>query len=79
MKGIIKKIDDDRGFGFITVEGQKDIFFHATDCTQENFKSMKAGDTVSFDMGDSDKGPKAINVMLVEDMGQEEEDMAEAA
>lgn len=64
MQGVIKKLDD-RGFGFITVEGMKDIFFHANDCPEENFKDMQEGDTVSFETAESDKGPKAINVTLV--------------
>ncbi len=63
MKGIIKKLDD-RGFGFITIEGQKDIFFHANDCSEGNFKDMHEGDAVSFETASSEKGPKAINVML---------------
>ena len=41
-----------------------DIFFHANDCPNEDFKSMHEGDTVSFDTADSDKGPKAVNVSL---------------
>lgn len=61
MKGIIKKIDE-RGFCFITVEGQKDIFAHANDFSNGDFKSMKEGDTVSFETAQSEKGPKAINV-----------------
>ncbi|OIP81841.1 cold-shock protein [Candidatus Peregrinibacteria bacterium CG22_combo_CG10-13_8_21_14_all_44_10] len=64
MEGVIKKLDD-RGFGFITAEGMKDIFFHANDCTDRNFTDMKEGDTVSFEKGESEKGPKAINVKLV--------------
>lgn len=64
MEGVIKKLDD-RGFGFITAEGMKDIFFHANDCTDGNFMDMKEGDTVSFEKGESEKGPKAINVKLV--------------
>ena len=63
MKGIIKKLDD-RGFGFILVEGSKDIFFHANDCPDANFKDMHEGDEVSFDTAESDKGPKAVNVVL---------------
>lgn len=63
MKGIIKKLDD-RGFGFITLEGKKDIFFHANDCSEGNFKDMHEGDAVSFETASSEKGPKAINVML---------------
>lgn len=63
MKGVIKKTDE-RGFGFIKIEGGKDVFFHANDCSARNFKEMKEGDTVSFETEDSDKGPKAVNVSL---------------
>lgn len=66
MKGIIKKLDE-KGFGFITVEGRKDIFFHANDCSEGNFKDMQQGDAVSFETAESEKGPKAVNVVL--DMG----------
>ncbi len=78
MKGIIKKIED-RGFGFITVEGSKDLFFHSTDCSEGNFKSMREGDAVSFETAESEKGPKAVKVVLDKgasddsDMDSEEE------
>lgn len=65
MKGIIKKLNSEKGFGFITIEEGKDIFFHANDCTESNFMDMQEGDEVSFETAESDKGPKAINVMLV--------------
>lgn len=64
MKGIIKRLNE-KGFGFITPEGQdKDVFFHANDCPDGNFKTMQEGQAVTFDMGESPKGPKATNVML---------------
>lgn len=69
MKGIIKKLDE-KGYGFITIEGRKDIFFHANDCTESNFKDMKQGDAVSFETAESEKGPKAVNVMLDRGMDQ---------
>ncbi len=68
MKGIIKKLDE-KGFGFISVEGRKDIFFHANDCSEGNFKDMNQGDMVSFETAESEKGPKAVNVVL--DMGMD--------
>jgi CspA family cold shock protein len=78
MKGIIKKLDE-KGYGFITMEGKKDIFFHANDCSAGNFKEMKQGDAVTFETEESDKGPKAVNVSLDNGMEMESESEAEAA
>ena len=73
MKGIIKKLDE-RKFGFITVDGGTDYFFHSNEC--ENFDGLKEGDSVTFDTADSDKGPKAVNVKL--DSGSAPEEAAPA-
>lgn len=75
MKGIIKKLDD-RGFGFIKIEGGKDIFFHANDCSESNFKDMHEGDAVSFETASSDKGPKAVNVVLDNGAANNEDNFA---
>lgn len=67
MKGIIKKLND-KGFGFIAIEGRKDIFFHANDCVAGNFKDLQEGMTVSFETAESDKGPKAVKVVVEDGM-----------
>lgn len=62
MTGVIKK-KTDKGFGFITVQGQdKDLFFHSKSLVGVTFDELHEGDTVSFEMEDSPKGPNAVNV-----------------
>ena len=62
MTGTIKKLTD-KGFGFITVEGQeKDLFFHSKSLVDVQYADLHEGDAVSFDVEDSPKGPNAVNV-----------------
>jgi cold shock protein len=62
MTGQIKRLTD-KGFGFITPEGQeKDIFFHMSSLVDVAFDELRVGENVSFDIEESDKGPRAINV-----------------
>jgi CspA family cold shock protein len=65
MIGTIKTILVEKNFGFITPEdGSKDVFFHATSLAGVEFSALKQGDKVSFDVEQSDKGPRAINVAV---------------
>jgi CspA family cold shock protein len=62
MNGVIKK-KTDKGFGFITVAGQdKDLFFHSKSLVGVTFEELNEGDTVSFEVEESPKGPNAVNV-----------------
>jgi len=62
MKGTIKKLTD-QGFGFITYEGaEKDLFFHSNELKDVQFNELKEGDVVTFEIGESPKGPNATNV-----------------
>jgi len=62
MTGTIKTLTD-RGFGFISREGEtKDLFFHSKDLQGVTFDELKQGETVSFDVQQGDKGPSAVNV-----------------
>ncbi len=63
MKGTIKKLVSDRGFGFIAREGEaKDLFFHSKELKGVTFEELKEGDTLTFDVAEGEKGPSATNV-----------------
>ncbi len=64
MNGTIKT-KTDRGFGFISREGEtKDLFFHSKDLVDVTFDALQVGAAVTFDVVDGEKGPSAKNVKL---------------
>ena len=64
-KGTVKWFNDSKGFGFIASEGS-DYFVHFKEIQGQGFKSLKEGDRVSFEPGQSPKGPVAKNVVIQE-------------
>jgi len=66
MNGTIKRLNAEKGFGFITPDGgDKDVFFHSSSLVGVTFDQLKEGDKVTFDTEESDKGPRATNVNRV--------------
>ncbi|MFC1598660.1 cold-shock protein [Patescibacteria group bacterium] len=63
MTGKIKRLTD-KGFGFITDDDnpEKDLFFHSSSLQGVEFNELQEGDAVTFDIEDSEKGPRAANV-----------------
>ena len=62
-EGTVKWFNDTKGFGFISCEDGSDACVHHTSIQGNGFKSLAEGDSVSFDIEDGPKGPKAVNVV----------------
>ncbi len=61
--GTVKWFNDRKGFGFIKVEGEQDVFVHYSALQGEGFKTLKEGESVEFDLVEGAKGPQAANVV----------------
>jgi cold shock protein len=65
--GTVKWFSDEKGFGFVTPdEGGKDLFVHHTGINGNGFRTLAEGARVSYDAENGDKGPKAVNVTVIE-------------
>jgi len=60
MNGTVKFFNNLKGFGFITAEDGKDYFVHQTGLKEG--VTLRDNDSVTFDIAQGDKGPKAVNV-----------------
>ena len=49
MQGQVKWFDSRKGFGFIELEGQKDIFVHFSEIQSEGYKTLRDGEKVEFE------------------------------
>ena len=64
-QGTIKRLTD-RGFGFISREGNdKDLFFHSKELQGVAFEDLKEGDKVQFEVAEGQKGQNAVNVSKI--------------
>jgi CspA family cold shock protein len=64
--GVVKWFNDDKGFGFITPDdGGKDAFVHYSAIQNDGFRSLAEGARVTYELGESPKGPQATNVRVV--------------
>lgn len=60
--GTIARLTD-KGFGFIKRENEaKDLFFHSNELLNVKFEELHEGDSVTFEVADSPKGPNAVKV-----------------
>jgi cold shock protein len=62
--GTVKWFNDEKGFGFIAVEGQPDVFVHYSEIQSTGRRTLVEGQVVTFDMEAGERGPMAKHVVL---------------
>jgi cold shock protein len=60
--GTVKWFNAEKGFGFISVEGEDDVFVHFSAINSDGFKTLEEGQEVTFEVVQGAKGPQASNV-----------------
>lgn len=63
MKGTIKMFNKEKGFGFINAEDGSAVFFHYSSLVMDGFKTIAPGEQVEFTLEQSDRGPRAANIV----------------
>lgn len=61
-QGTVKWFNSEKGFGFIEVEGENDVFVHFSAIQGEGFKTLDEGQKVEFEVVDGNRGPQVANV-----------------
>lgn len=65
VEGVIKWFNEKKGFGFIQQDNGPDVFVHYSSIMSNGFKTLTEGQRVQFDIEEGNKGPKAINVVMI--------------
>ena len=60
--GTVKWFNAEKGYGFISIQGEDDVFVHFSAINSEGFKTLEEGQEVQFEVVQGAKGPQAANV-----------------
>jgi CspA family cold shock protein len=64
-QGTVKWFNPDKGYGFIAVDGGKDVFVHFSAIQSDGYRSLEEGQRVEFEITQSDRGQQAEKVIVV--------------
>jgi CspA family cold shock protein len=65
VTGTVKWFSAEKGYGFISVEGGKDVFVHYSAIQSDGFRSLQEGQQVQFEVVEGRRGPQAANVTIL--------------
>lgn len=60
--GTVKWFNAEKGFGFISIEGEDDVFVHFSAIEMDGFKTLDEGQEVQFEVVQGERGPQAAHV-----------------
>ncbi|RSK27320.1 cold-shock protein [Bacillus sp. HMF5848] len=63
QNGKVKWFNNEKGYGFIEVDGGDDVFVHYSAIQGDGYKSLEEGQEVSFEIVEGNRGPQAANVV----------------
>ena len=63
--GTVKFFNNEKGYGFISREGEDDVFVHFSNIQGSGYKTLDEGQAVEFDVAPGRKGEEAQNVRVV--------------
>ena len=63
--GTVKWFNAEKGYGFISIDGEDDVFVHYSAIKADGFKTLEEGQQVQFEIVQGGKGPQAANVARV--------------
>ncbi len=64
-RGTVKWFNDHKGYGFITAEGQQDVYVHFSSIEGSGFRTLHEGEQVEFEIRSSERGHEAAHVHKV--------------
>jgi len=60
--GTVKWFNGEKGYGFISVDGEDDVFVHFSAIQTEGYKTLEEGQKVQFEVVQGPRGSQAANV-----------------
>lgn len=66
MTGKVKNFNKEKGYGFIKTDEGKDVFFHYSELKMEGFKTVEPNKSVEFEVIETEKGQRAVNITIID-------------
>lgn len=66
IQGTVKWFNNAKGYGFISQTNGEDVFVHYKSIVGEGYKTLKEQDKVEFEISQTEKGPQAEEVKIIE-------------